>query len=34
VQTDAPYVRGRLVITALGGGRFTFVIMDKWPTRL
>jgi len=35
-QTDAPYARGRLVITALGQGRFTFKIMqgpDKWMTR-
>ena len=36
-QTDAPYARGRLVITPLGGGRFTFEIVqgtDKWATRL
>ena len=35
-QTDAPYARGRLVITALGQGRFTFEIIhgpDKWVTR-
>src|SRR5712691_9472317 len=35
-QTDAPYARGRLVITPLGGGRFTFEIVqgtDKWVTR-
>ena len=25
-QTDAPYVRGRLVITALGAGRFIFEV--------
>jgi len=35
-QTDAPYARGRLVITARGQGRFTFEVMhgaDKWVTR-
>jgi len=35
-QTDAPYVRGRLVINPLGGGRFTFEVIrgiDKWATR-
>jgi 5-methylcytosine-specific restriction endonuclease McrA len=35
-QTDAPYARGRLVITPLGGGRFSSMIVrghDKWPTR-
>jgi len=35
-QTDAPYARGRLVITPLGGGRFSSTIMrghDKWATR-
>jgi len=35
-QTDAPYARGRLVITALGQGRFTFEVIhrpDKWVTR-
>ena len=36
-QTDAPYARGRLVITALGQGRFTFEVIhgaDKWVTRV
>ena len=36
VQTDAPYARGRLVITARGHGRFTFEVMqgaDKWVIR-
>ena len=35
-QTDAPYVSGRLMVTPLGGGRFTFAITrgpDKWATR-
>ena len=35
-QTDAPYVRGRLVITPLGQGRFTLTVVrgtDKWATR-
>ncbi len=35
-QTDAPYRRGRLVITPRGGGRFTFEVIrgiDKWATR-
>ncbi len=35
-QTDAPYARGQLVITALGQGRFTFEVIqgaDKWVTR-
>jgi len=35
-QTDAPYVRGRLVITPLGDGRFTVKITrraDKWAIR-
>jgi len=35
-QTDAPYARGRLVITALGESRFLFVVMhgaNKWVTR-
>ncbi len=35
-QTDAPYARGRLVITPLGGGRFTFEVIrgiDKWASR-
>jgi 5-methylcytosine-specific restriction endonuclease McrA len=35
-QTDAPYVRGRLVITPLGYGRFTFEVVrgtNKWVTR-
>jgi len=32
-KTDAPYARGRLVITPLGAGRVTIEIMrgaDKW----
>jgi len=36
-QTDAPYLRGRLVITPLGQGRFTFTVVrgtDKWATRV
>jgi 5-methylcytosine-specific restriction endonuclease McrA len=36
-QTDAPYVRGRLVITPLGQGQFTFTVVrgtDKWATRV
>ena len=36
-QTDAPYVRGRLVITPLGCGNFTFKVIraaDKWASRL
>jgi 5-methylcytosine-specific restriction endonuclease McrA len=35
-RTDAPYVRGRLVITPLGLGQFTFTVVrgtDKWATR-
>ena len=35
-RTDAPYVRGRLVITPLGQGQFTFTVVrgaDKWATR-
>jgi 5-methylcytosine-specific restriction endonuclease McrA len=35
-QTDAPYLRGRLVITPLGRGQFTFTVVrgtDKWATR-
>src|SRR6266849_1993909 len=35
-RTDAPYLRGRLVITLLGQGRFTFEVVrgtDKWATR-
>ncbi len=35
-QTDAPYARGRLVITARGQGRFTSEVIhgaDKWVTR-
>jgi hypothetical protein len=35
-QTDASYVRGRLVISSLGGGRFTIEVTrgaDKWAIR-
>ena len=35
-RTDAPYARGRLVITPLGQGHFTFTVVrgtDKWATR-
>ena len=35
-QTDASYARGRLVITPLGQGQFTFTVVrgtDKWATR-
>jgi 5-methylcytosine-specific restriction endonuclease McrA len=35
-QTDAPYLRGRLVITPLGQGQFTFTVVrgaNKWATR-
>ena len=35
-QTDAPYARGRLVITPLGAGRFTAEVTrgtDKWAIR-
>src|SRR6266478_4114358 len=35
-QTDAPYARGRLVITPLGQGQFTFTVVrgaDKWVPR-
>jgi 5-methylcytosine-specific restriction endonuclease McrA len=35
-QTDAPYGRGRLVITPLGQGGFAFTVVrgaDKWATR-
>jgi len=35
-QTDAPYLRGRLVITPLGQGQFTFTVVrgaDKWAIR-
>jgi hypothetical protein len=35
-QTDAPYGRGRLVITPAGEGRFTFAVVrggDKWTPR-
>ncbi len=27
-RTDAPYERGRLVVTALGEGRFTFEVLE------
>jgi 5-methylcytosine-specific restriction endonuclease McrA len=36
VQTDSPYVRGRLVITPLGDGRFSVEVTrgaDKWAIR-
>jgi 5-methylcytosine-specific restriction endonuclease McrA len=36
-QTDAPYLRGRLVIMPLGQGQFTFTVVrgtDKWATRV
>ena len=32
-RTDTPYLRGRLLITPLGGGRFTYEVIrkaDKW----
>ena len=35
-QTDAPHGRGRLVITPLGQGQFTFTVVrgaDKWAIR-
>src|SRR5260370_23817929 len=35
-QTDAPYVKGRLIVTALGAGRFAFEVIrgpDKWAIR-
>jgi len=35
-QTDAPYARGRLVITPLGDGHFTIEVTrgaDKWAIR-
>jgi len=35
-QTDAPYARGRLIITPLGDGRFTCEVTrgaDKWAVR-
>ena len=35
-KTDAPYTRGRLIITALGAGRFTAEATrgaDKWAIR-
>jgi hypothetical protein len=35
-QTDAPFARGRLVITPLGAGRFTVEVTrgaDKWAIR-
>jgi hypothetical protein len=28
-QTDTPYLRGRLLITPLGGGRFTYEVIRK-----
>jgi hypothetical protein len=28
-QTDAPYKRGRLVVTALGAGQFTFEVVQR-----
>jgi hypothetical protein len=28
-QTDAPYERGRLVVTALGAGQFTFGVVQR-----
>jgi hypothetical protein len=28
-QTDAPYERGRLVVTALGVGEFTFEVIER-----
>src|SRR5438445_6776208 len=28
-QTDAPYERGRLVVTALGAGEFTFEVVQR-----
>jgi len=28
-QTDAPYERGRLVVTALGAGQFTFEVVQQ-----
>ena len=28
-QTDAPYERGRLVVTALGAGQFTFEVVPR-----
>jgi hypothetical protein len=36
-QTDAPYARGRLVITPLGAGRFTVEVTrgaNKWAIRV
>jgi 5-methylcytosine-specific restriction endonuclease McrA len=36
-QTDAPFVQGRLVITPLGQGQFTFTVVrgsDKWTIRV
>ncbi len=33
-QTDAPYARGRLVITALGQGRFTFEVIQGAAKRV
>ena len=28
-QTDAPYERGRLVVTAVGAGQFTFEVVQR-----
>jgi 5-methylcytosine-specific restriction endonuclease McrA len=28
-QTDAPYERGRLVVTAVGAGQFTFEVVER-----
>jgi HNH endonuclease len=32
-QTDAPYERGRLVVTALGAGQFSFEVVQRARTR-
>ncbi len=35
-QTDAPYARGRLVVTPSGGGRFSVAVVcapSKWEAR-